>query len=102
MANMLLTGPARDSDIVIADFGFAEYAQTLAETYRGVNSTNDLRGTPLLLAPEVFLGNPQSEKSDVWSAGVVMYELLTRSHPYLPYVDVKRRNTNKIVGPLLG
>jgi serine/threonine protein kinase len=90
MSNMLLISPSSDS-ICIADFGFAEYATDLLECYRDPEKINDLRGTPLLLAPEVFLGEPQTLKSDVWSCGLVMYELLTHSHPFLPHVSSKTK-----------
>lgn len=52
-----------------------------------------------MLAPEVFLGRPQSCACDVWAAGVVMYELFARVHPYGEFqrarqtVDLERERT---------
>src|SRR5262245_233367 len=37
------------------------------------------------LAPEVLLEEPYSEKSDVYAAGIMFHELLTRDHPYDEY-----------------
>jgi serine/threonine-protein kinase len=41
----------------------------------------DVAGTPLYLAPELFLGGTPSVQSDVYSAGVVLFHLLTAAHP---------------------
>ena len=41
----------------------------------------DLTGTPLYLAPEVFLGQPATVQSDIYSLGVLLYHLRTRSYP---------------------
>ena len=41
----------------------------------------DLAGTPLYLAPEIFAGAPASERSDLYSLGVLLYHLVTGSFP---------------------
>lgn len=41
----------------------------------------DLEGTPLYLAPEVLGGAPASVRSDIYSAGVLLYRLVTRAFP---------------------
>jgi len=41
----------------------------------------DLAGTPLYLAPEIFDGAPASERSDLYSLGVLLYHLVTGSFP---------------------
>ena len=38
--------------------------------------------TPLYMAPETVLYNQDSEKSDIWALGVVLYEML---HGFPPY-----------------
>ncbi len=41
----------------------------------------DLAGTPLYLAPEIFGGASASERSDLYSLGVLLYHLVTGSFP---------------------
>jgi TolB-like protein/Tfp pilus assembly protein PilF len=41
----------------------------------------DLAGTPLYLAPEIFDGATASERTDLYSLGVLLYHLVTRSFP---------------------
>ena len=44
--------------------------------------TGDILGTHQYAAPEYFLGHPGTEKSDLYSLGLVAYELLTGTLPY--------------------
>ncbi len=65
--------------VKVADFGLSKHK--LNSTY--VSSCRDLRGTLPYMAPEL-VADPErvSEKADVWSLGVVMWELLTRTSPF--------------------
>jgi eukaryotic-like serine/threonine-protein kinase len=47
----------------------------------GRRPLSDLAGTPLYLAPEIFEGTPASERSDLYSLGVLLYHLVTGSFP---------------------
>lgn len=40
-------------------------------------------GTPVYMAPEIWKGMAYDNKVDVWSLGVVMYYLLSGTHPFL-------------------
>ncbi|KAH0791849.1 Pkinase-domain-containing protein [Histomonas meleagridis] len=51
----------------------------------GVSSTindNTLKGSPYWMSPETVLGLPQTDKSDIWSIGALMIELLTGKPPF--------------------
>jgi len=65
-ANLLLT---HDKILKISDFGFAKDLpdNVLTET---------LCGSPLYMAPEIFLERQYSSKSDLWSVGVILYQAL--------------------------
>jgi NIMA (never in mitosis gene a)-related kinase len=39
-------------------------------------------GTPMYLAPEVWKKKPYNEKCDIWSLGVLIYEMATFTYPY--------------------
>jgi eukaryotic-like serine/threonine-protein kinase len=41
----------------------------------------DVAGTPLYLAPEVFAGKPRSKATDIYSLGVLLYHLVTMAYP---------------------
>jgi len=70
--NILITG----EDIVkITDFGLARFVKS------GSLSASTV-GTPIYMAPESWTGR-FDEKSDVWSMGVILYELLTGVPPFL-------------------
>ncbi|KAL6634769.1 hypothetical protein ACP70R_027440 [Stipagrostis hirtigluma subsp. patula] len=56
----------------LADFGSAAWIGA-----GGLGKTEGLVGTPHYVAPEVVAGEEYGAKADVWSAGVVMYALLS-------------------------
>merc|ERR1711879_1068121 len=61
-------------NIKVADFGFARLKEE--------NATMTRCGTPCWTAPEIIKGDNYSEKADVYSFGIVMWEVLTRNVPY--------------------
>jgi serine/threonine-protein kinase len=62
--------------VVLMDFGTGTLH---AEGARG--GQPDLAGTPLYLAPEVFAGRPASVQSDIYSVGVLLFHMVTKSFP---------------------
>ena len=66
---------AEDGRLVLMDFGTGhELEQTPAPAV-------DAAGTPLYLAPEIFRGSRASVRSDIYSAGVLLFHLLTGAYP---------------------
>lgn len=59
----------------LADFGSAEW-------FNGTTMMSGVVGTPYYVAPEVLLGREYDEKVDVWSAGVVLYLMLSGFVPF--------------------
>jgi serine/threonine protein kinase/Tfp pilus assembly protein PilF len=62
--------------IVLMDLGTGR--DSAADLHRGMS---DLAGTPLYQAPEIFAGSGASERSDLYSVGVLLYHLVTGSYP---------------------
>jgi hypothetical protein len=48
-----------------------------------LGAAGDAFGTPLFMAPEVLAGRPSTPASDVYSLGVLLFQLVTASHPEL-------------------
>lgn len=61
----------------VADFGIAKITEGTNLTTSGMTL-----GTPAYLAPERVAGLPATPASDVYSAGVVLYEMLTGKKPF--------------------
>jgi len=67
-----------DGSLALADFGVAKQtSMKITETGDG-----DIVGTPYYLSPEQALGKPVDARCDLYSLGVMAYELLTGRKPY--------------------
>mmetsp|Transcript_38013 Transcript_38013/g.90296 ORF Transcript_38013/g.90296 Transcript_38013/m.90296 type:complete len:747 (-) Transcript_38013:278-2518(-) len=77
--NLLVDGDINSATVVkVADFGLSKHKYNAY-----VSGCRDLRGTLPYMAPEL-VSDPDhvSEKADVWSMGIVMWELAARQVPY--------------------
>jgi tRNA A-37 threonylcarbamoyl transferase component Bud32 len=72
-ANIMLLG---DGSIKVTDFGIAR-ATTSTKTRTGI-----IKGTPYYMSPEQTKGKEISGRSDVFSLGIVFYQLLTGRLPF--------------------
>ena len=71
-ANILITPESRPK---LTDFGMARLASH-------DNGDTALLGTPAYWCPEQIIGRPQDARSDLFSLGVVLYEMLTGISPF--------------------
>ncbi|UXI68715.1 serine/threonine-protein kinase [Tahibacter amnicola] len=65
--------------IKIADFGIALVTQDFSKK---LTSTGEFVGTPGYLSPEVCLGKTVDQRSDIFSLGIVLFEMLTGRMPF--------------------
>jgi tRNA A-37 threonylcarbamoyl transferase component Bud32 len=75
-ANIMLTP---DGTIKIMDFGLARSG---SETSTQMTMVGSVLGTPAYMSPEQATGEVVDERSDIFSAGVVAYELLGGTRPF--------------------
>lgn len=78
--------------IVLMDFGTGREIDA-----KGPKGKAEIVGTPLYLAPEIFRGEPASVRTDVYSAGVLLYHLVTASYPHpVKTVDELRQRIDTV------
>lgn len=85
---------ADDGRIKIGDFGLARAVTT-------TTSTGTLIGTVAYLSPELVLGQPADARSDIYSAGIMLFEMLTGKQPFdgdVP-IQVAYQHVNSTVAP---
>jgi len=73
-ANLMLTG---DDTVKVTDFGTAKILQ-----FGTVQQTTHVMGTPSYMSPEQVKGKPVDGRTDIFSLGVVLYEMLTGEKPF--------------------
>lgn len=73
-ANLMLENGKR---VVLTDFGIAKIL-----TGQQYTTTGGMVGTPAYMSPEQGMGETGDERSDIYSLGVILYEMLTGRLPY--------------------
>src|SRR5258708_2323791 len=73
-ANVLIADSTRP---VLTDFGVAQVLGLTRITEAGASF-----GTPVYMAPEVAMGNPGRVESDIYSLGVLLFEIITGEVPF--------------------
>jgi eukaryotic-like serine/threonine-protein kinase len=77
-ANLILTSAGT---LKVADFGIARIDAT------NLTMTGMVMGTPSYMSPEQCRGLPSDHRADVFSTGVVLYELLTGARPFAGSIE---------------
>jgi serine/threonine protein kinase/Tfp pilus assembly protein PilF len=75
--NIMVDGSGPDLRLWITDFGLARAYDTESTQ----SSTSAVAGTLGYIAPEIFLGHPASQASDLFALGVVLHEVFVGQKP---------------------
>eukprot|EP00184_Porphyridium_aerugineum_P003732 CAMPEP_0184696982 /NCGR_PEP_ID=MMETSP0313-20130426/4123_1 /TAXON_ID=2792 /ORGANISM="Porphyridium aerugineum, Strain SAG 1380-2" /LENGTH=485 /DNA_ID=CAMNT_0027155741 /DNA_START=196 /DNA_END=1653 /DNA_ORIENTATION=+ len=75
--NLLCTRNRYPLNVKLADFGFAKFIDNMEEYTLG-----SAVGTPYYVAPEVVKKEGYNTFCDMWSAGIIMYNLLSGKRPF--------------------
>ena len=95
-ANVMLR---EDGNIALIDFGLA---RSLDGTSTQSTRTGVLRGSPYYMSPEQALGEPLDVRSDFYSLGVILFEMLTGRRPFTgsSAMDVLQQHVHSPTPPL--
>ena len=74
-ANIMFRG---DDHLAIADFGISKRMDSTSE----LTAVGSLLGTPYYMSPEQVRTEPADHRSDLYSAGIIFYEMLTGRKPF--------------------
>jgi serine/threonine-protein kinase PpkA len=67
-----------DGRIVLIDFGLAKRLDASVQ----LTNAGEIRGSPYYISPEQAEGQPVDQRSDLYSLGVIFYEMLTGQRPF--------------------
>jgi serine/threonine-protein kinase len=82
-ANIFLTTRAGEEDVVkVLDFGIAKRDSKDSKQEQKLTQQGTILGTPPYMSPEQFTGQELDARSDIYSLGVVAYEMLTGRLPF--------------------
>lgn len=93
--NIMLDGKGR---VYVMDFGIARSVHV-----PGMTQTGALIGTPEYMSPEQARGENLDQRSDIFSLGVIFYEILTGTKPYpsdIPLATLWKRMQEPVTPPL--
>lgn len=79
--NILLS--SNKKNIKLCDFGLAKQLET------GIKRITTICGSPLYMAPELYKKESYTESVDIWSLGLILFEMIYGTHPFAQHNDVE-------------
>jgi serine/threonine protein kinase len=90
--NILIQEPLT---VKICDFGFS---QTFKEQ---INMFKTVCGTPLYMSPEIINMQPYTFKSEIWSIGIMFYNIFFENHPYGQLESITDYRNKILIPPII-
>jgi serine/threonine protein kinase len=82
--NVMLTGGGEEDIVKVLDFGIAKVAEEDGTDQRqALTKTGMVFGTPRYMSPEQVRGDRVDARSDIYSTGVLIYQMLTGTTPFV-------------------
>ncbi len=79
--NVMLTCEHRDDFVKILDFGIAKSVDNVVNVSQSLTRPGTVVGSPFYMSPEQCLGQKLDAGSDIYSFGVILYEVITGEVP---------------------
>lgn len=67
-------------NVFLTDFGIAKLLESASPR---LTQTDAIMGTPAYISPEQAQGNPVDQRSDIYSLGIILYEMVTGRVPFV-------------------
>lgn len=100
--NIIILKNEGGSRVKILDFGIAKIFPLQGDTFFRLTQTGEMMGSLLYMSPEQCLEQDWDQKTDIYSLGCVMYELLTGQPPFLGRTafDTMNKHLSEMPQPL--
>ncbi|HEV2991234.1 MAG TPA: serine/threonine-protein kinase, partial [Candidatus Angelobacter sp.] len=99
--NVMLIGSGDKVRAVVTDFGIARWIQNSGDS-TALTTKAAIFGTPAYMSPEQIQGKELTVGSDIYSLGLVLYEMVTGVRPFQnesPWAEALKRTTEDPVAP---
>ncbi|HLY99685.1 MAG TPA: tetratricopeptide repeat protein [Candidatus Angelobacter sp.] len=101
--NVILIGSGETVRAVVTDFGIARWTRSTQDSAGMVTTQGAIFGTPAYMSPEQLQGKELTIASDIYSLGLVLYEMVTGARPFQgesSWTEALKRLTDDPVAPV--
>ncbi len=85
--------------VKVLDFGLAKLIQESEAESPDLTKTGEIVGSPPYMSPEQCLGQTPDARSDIYSLGCILYELMTGSRPFSAHSAAEYMNKHSLEDP---
>ncbi|HEY9791580.1 MAG TPA: serine/threonine-protein kinase [Candidatus Obscuribacterales bacterium] len=74
---MLVKQGRRENVVKVVDFGIVKLDENIVSVSQKLTASGEICGSPMYMSPEQILDDPLDNRTDIYSLGIVMYEVLS-------------------------